>query len=167
MAPILKNILGVIAGIVVGSVVNMAIVTVGTIMIPPPDGVDMSDMDKFAENLTLLEPANFVAPWLAHALGTLVGAFIAAKLAASHKMKFALGIGVFFLLGGIMMVSMYGGPVWFAVLDLIVAYLPMGFLGGMLAGARNRNRHDVRLDGVSHELRDNQAVNRSGWQRGF
>ncbi|RLS66547.1 MAG: hypothetical protein DWH99_17715 [Planctomycetota bacterium] len=136
MPPIMKNLLAVIAGLVVGSVVNMAIISVGSIVIPPPTGVDMSDMDKFAENIKLLEPANFIAPWLAHALGTLVGAFAAAKVAASHKMKLALGIGVFFLLGGIMMVSMVGGPVWFAALDLIGAYLPMGFLGGMLGGAK-------------------------------
>ena len=136
MPPILRNLLAVIAGLVVGSVVNMAIISVGSIVIPPPTGVDMSDMDKFAENIKLLEPANFIAPWLAHALGTLVGAFTAAKVAAGHKMKLALGIGVFFLLGGIMMVSMVGGPVWFAVLDLIGAYLPMGFLGGMLGGAK-------------------------------
>ncbi len=136
MPPILRNLLAVIAGLVVGSVVNMAIITVGPMVIPPPTGVDMSDMDKFAENIKLLEPANFIAPWLAHALGTLVGAFTAAKVAASHKMKLALGIGVFFLLGGIMMVSMVGGPVWFAALDLIGAYLPMGFLGGMLGGAK-------------------------------
>jgi hypothetical protein len=132
----MRNILAVIAGFVVGSVVNMAIITVGPMVIPPPEGVNMSDMDKFAENLKLLEPANFIAPWLAHALGTLVGAFIAAKVAASHKMMFALGIGVCFLLGGIMMELMFGGPVWFAVLDLIGAYLPMGFLGGILGGAK-------------------------------
>jgi hypothetical protein len=112
MPPLLKNILAVIAGIVVGSIVNMAIITVGPILIAPPEGVDMSDMDKFAENLKLLGPANFIAPWLAHALGTLVGAFIAAKLAASYKMLCALGISVFFLLGGIMMVSMFGSPCW-------------------------------------------------------
>lgn len=135
MPPILRNILAVVAGLLIGSVLNMAIITVGPIVIPPPDGVDMSDMDKFAENLRLLKPANLVAPWLAHALGTLVGAFVAAKIAASHKMRFALGIGVFFLLGGIAMVAMLGGPLWFGLVDLIGAYLPMGYLGGRLAGA--------------------------------
>jgi len=134
--PMLRNLLAVIAGLVVGSAVNMAIITVGPMVIPLPAGVDMSDMDKFADNLKLLEPINFIAPWLAHALGTLVGALIAAKVAVSHKMKFALGIGVCFLLGGIVMVSMYGGPVWFTVLDLIGAYLPMGYLGGLLGGAK-------------------------------
>ena len=136
MPAILRNVFAFLAGCFVGSVVNMLIVSVGPMLIPPPDGVDMSDMENFAENLALLKPANFIAPWLAHALGTLVGAFVAAKVAASHKMKFALGIGVFFLFGGIMMVAMFRGPVWFAVLDLVGAYLPMGYLGGKLGGAR-------------------------------
>lgn len=114
----------------------MAIITVGSTVIRPPDGVDMSDMDKFAENIKLLMPANFIAPWLAHAMGTLLGAFVAAKIAASHKMKFAFVIGFFFLLGGIAMFVIFGGPVWFSVADLIGAYLPMAYLGGILAGAK-------------------------------
>jgi len=136
MPPILTNILAVVAGFLIGSVVNMAIITVGGMVIPPPDGVDMSDMVNFAENLKLLKPANFLAPWLAHALGTLVGAFVAARIAASHKMKIALIIGVLFLLGGITMVAMFGGPLWFSVVDLIGAYLPMGYLGGILVGTK-------------------------------
>ena len=136
MSSILRNILAVVAGLLIGSVLNMAIISVGPMVIPPPDGVDMSDMDKFAENLGLLKPVNFLAPWLAHALGTLVGAFVAARVAAGHKMKLALGIGVFFLLGGIAMVALFGGPLWFSVVDLIGAYLPMGYLGGILAGAK-------------------------------
>lgn len=135
MPPLLKNILAVVAGLVIGSIVNMAIVTIGPMVIPPPDGVDMSDMEKFAENLKRLEPVNFLAPWLAHALGALVGGWIAALIAASHKMKFALTIGAVFLVGGIMVAVMYGGPVWFLVVDLIGAYLPMAYLGGRLAGA--------------------------------
>mgnify|MGYP006966874986 CR=1 FL=1 len=54
-------------------------------------------------------------------------------LAASHHMKFAMTIGVFFLLGGVTMVSMVGGPLWFNACDLLLAYIPMGFLGGILA----------------------------------
>ncbi len=132
----LRNLLAVIAGIVVGSILNMAIVTIGPILIPPPEGVDMSDVEKFADNLKLLQPVHFIAPWLAHALGTLLGAFLAARLAATHKMVLALGIAFFFMLGGISMVAMVGGPVWFAVADLVGAYLPMGYLGGRIAQTR-------------------------------
>jgi len=35
-----------------------------------------------------------------------------------------------------MMVWAHGGPIWFASLDLIGAYLPMGYIGGILAGAK-------------------------------
>ncbi|MFP6763372.1 MAG: hypothetical protein VB858_07135, partial [Planctomycetaceae bacterium] len=71
MPSFVRNILAVIAGILIGSVVNLGIIKVGPLVIPPPAGVDMADMENFAENLTRLKPANFIAPWLAHALGTL------------------------------------------------------------------------------------------------
>jgi hypothetical protein len=136
MSPLVKNVLAVIAGLIVGSVVNMAIVSIDPLVIPLPEGVDMSNMDQLADNIKRLSAANFFAPWLGHAMGTLVGAFVAAKVAASHKMRFALVIAAFFLVGGIMMVAMIGGPIWFVALDLIGAYLPMGYLGGMLGRGR-------------------------------
>ncbi len=129
-----KNILAVIAGVVVGGLVNMALVNLGPSVIPLPEGADVSTMEKLAESMKLFTPVNFLFPFLAHALGTLVGAFIAAKLAASHHLLFAMGIGVFFLIGGIAAVNMLGGPMWFNAVDLLLAYLPMGYLGAVLAG---------------------------------
>ncbi len=133
MPRVLQYMLAVLLGLIVGSSVNMAIITIGPSVIPLPEGVDMSDMDKFAENLPLLKPVNFLAPWLAHALGTFVAAAIAAKLSPGHNMQLAIGIGLFFMMCGIAMVVMIGGPVWFTVLDLVGAYLPMGYLGGMVS----------------------------------
>lgn len=133
MSPILKNILAVVVGIVVGSIVNMAIISISGSIIPPPEGADVTTMEGLKNSMHLFEPKNFVFPFLAHALGTLVGAFLAAKIAANHKMKFAYGIGFFFLLGGIANVFLLPSPTWFTLLDLIGAYLPMAFLGGKLA----------------------------------
>ncbi len=48
-------------------------------------------------------------------------------------MKIAIGIGCFFLLGGIAMILNCGGPLWFIVADLVLAYIPMAVLGGFLA----------------------------------
>ena len=81
----------------------------------------------------MFEPKHFISPFLAHAIGTLAGAYIAAKLAANFKMRFALVIGILFLIGGIANVMMMPSPLWFSVLDLVVAYLPMSYLGGRLA----------------------------------
>ncbi len=133
MNPIARNILAVIVGLVVGGVVNLGLVNVGMAVVPLPDGADISTMEGFRESMKLFTPVNFIFPLLAHAIGTLAGAFVAAKLAAGHGMKFAIGIGAGFLVGGVMMVFMVGGPVWFIASDLLLAYIPMGFLGGLLA----------------------------------
>ena len=135
MNSVAKNILAALAGVVVGSLVNIGLVNIGPSVIPLPDGADISTMENIRDSMKLFAPVNFIVPFLAHALGTLAGAFVAAKLAASHPVKFAMGIGVFFLLGGVTAVSMLGGPLWFNVADLLVAYIPMGYLGAVLAGA--------------------------------
>ncbi len=134
MNPVLKNILAVVAGLVVGSIVNGGIVSLSGSIIPPPEGVNPSDMESLKAGMHLFEPKHFIMPFLAHAMGTLSGAYLAARIAANNNMKFALAIGAFFLIGGIMAVMMLPSPVWFTVLDLGVAYLPMGWLGGRLAG---------------------------------
>jgi hypothetical protein len=134
MNPIIKNILAVVAGVIIGSVVNMLFVNLGPMLIPPPEGADITTMEGLKETMHLFKPQNFLFPFLAHALGTLVGAFVAAKFAANNKMKFALGIGALFLIGGIYIAFQLPSPTWFTVLDLVVAYLPMGWLGGRLAG---------------------------------
>ncbi len=65
-----------------------------------------------------------------HALGTLTGALLAAKMAASHKMLFAYVIGCLFLAGGIANIIMLPSPVWFAIVDLEDACIPMAYLVG-------------------------------------
>jgi hypothetical protein len=128
-----KNILAVIIGIGMGMVVNMGLIMISSSLIPPPEGIDNTTMEGLKAGMHLFEPKHFIMPFLAHALGTLAGALVAAKLAASHHMKFAIGIGVFFLLGGLANIFMLPSPTWFTVLDLGVAYIPMGLLAGKLA----------------------------------
>lgn len=135
MHPIVRNILAVIAGIVVGSAVNMGLIMVSGSIIPPPEGVDPSDMESLKASMHLFEARHFIFPFLAHALGTVAGAFLAALIAASHKIKFALAIGVFFMIGGIANIFILPSPLWFTILDLAGAYIPMAWLGGLLAGS--------------------------------
>jgi hypothetical protein len=68
-------------------------------------------------------------PFLAHALGTLLAGFVAAALTQERKWPAALIPGLVFLVGGIMAVQMIPAPVWFNVMDLALAYLPMAWLG--------------------------------------
>ena len=137
MNPIIRNIAAVVIGLVIGSFVNMGIIMLSPLVIPPPAGVNPADMESLRNSMHLFETKHFIFPFLAHALGTLVGAFIAAKIATSHKMKFALGIGAFFMLGGITNAFMLPSPIWFITLDLVGAYIPMGWLGGKLVKSKN------------------------------
>ena len=132
MNPILKNIIAVIAGWLGGSIINMGLIQVGHKLIPIA-GIDPSDMEALAAVMPSLEFEYFIFPFLAHALGTLIGAAIAGLIAANYKMKFSLGIGGFFLLGGIMVNYMLPGPIWFAVTDILIAYIPMAWIGGKIA----------------------------------
>ena len=72
-------------------------------------------------------------PFLAHAVGTFVGALAGSVLAASHRSIVAYAIGTVFLGGGIAASFMIPAPTWFIVLDLAAAYLPMAWLGLTLA----------------------------------
>lgn len=133
MNPIVKNILAVVAGLIIGSVVNMLIIMVSGSIIPPPESGDITTMEGLKASIHFFEPKHFIFPFLAHALGTLVGAFVAAKIAASRKMLMALIVGLFFLIGGTINIVLLGGPMWFTALDIIVAYMPMAYLGFLLA----------------------------------
>ena len=94
MNPILRNILAVIAGIIVGGLVNMGIITISGSIIPPPEGADMTTTEGLKAAMHLMQPKHFIMPFLAHALGTFAGAFLAGILAANRKMLFSIVIGI-------------------------------------------------------------------------
>ncbi len=93
----------------------------------------MSTAEGVAAGAHLLTPAHFLFPFLAHAAGTLVGSAVASLVAATRRSAFGDTVGVFFLTGGIAASFMIPAPAWFIALDLLVAYLPMAWLGIRLA----------------------------------
>lgn len=135
MGTIARNAIAVIAGLLVGSLVNMGLIMVSGQVIPPPEGVDVTNMESLKSSMHLFEPKHFLFPFLAHALGAFVGGFVASMLGATQRMKLALGVSAFFLLGGIVNVFLLPSPSWFTALDLIGAYIPMGWLSGKLAAS--------------------------------
>ncbi len=132
MNPIVRNILAVISGLVLGSAVNMGIIMISGSIIPPPEGVDNTTMEGLKVGMHLFLPKHFLFPFLAHAIGTFAGALLAAIISVNRKMQLALVVGVFFLAGGIANILMLPSPLWFTVVDLVGAYIPMAFLGGKL-----------------------------------
>ena len=70
---------------------------------------------------------------MAHAFGTLVGAFLTALIAKTYRKALALIIGLTFLIGGIMMINLVPSPIWFSITDVVFAYVPMALLGYKIA----------------------------------
>ncbi|NMH27300.1 hypothetical protein [Flavobacterium silvaticum] len=134
MNPTLRNILAVIAGAFSGSIVNGALITISPYLFPPPEGYDFTNMEglKAALDLGLMTPKYFIMPFLAHALGTFFGAWVAVKI-GPKTMRPAYIVGFLFLLGGIANCFMIPAPAWFMAIDLLLAYIPMAYLGGKLA----------------------------------
>lgn len=128
-----KNILAVIVGAFIGGLLNGALISISAHIIPPPDGANLNTEEGLKAAMHLIQPRHFLFPFLAHALGTLLGAFITFKMAATQKLKMALLIGFLFLTGGIYMVLLLPSPLWFTLLDLFVAYIPMAYLGAKIA----------------------------------
>lgn len=134
MSPLVRNILAVVLAIIVGMAVNMGLIMLSGSVIPLPDGVDPNNMESVKKNIHLFQPKHFLFPFLAHSLGTLAGAIVASFVAASSAFRLSMGIGAFFLLGGIAAAFMIPAPGWFIGVDLLFGYLPMGYLGWMIAG---------------------------------
>jgi len=132
MPTILRNILSVVIGLVVGGAVNMSLVVLGPSVVPPPPGVDMTTAEGLAKGMPLLEAKHFVFPFLAHALGTLAGALAAFLVAGSRHAILAFVVGAVFLAGGIAAAFMIPAPAWFIGLDLVAAYIPMAWLATVI-----------------------------------
>ena len=72
---------------------NWGILTIGHILMPPPAGFDGSSMEGVASTIHLLQPLDFVVPFLAHALGPFVGVLSAMFIAASGRKTIAIILG--------------------------------------------------------------------------
>ena len=132
-----RNIIALILGLFLGGMINMLIINNGGGFIAPPEGVNPNDIESIKENMHLYTPIHFLIPFLAHAMGTFIGALITSLIAISIRMYLAIGVGFCFLIGGIMMVLMLPSPLWFNIIDLCLAYLPMGWLGWKIGSKIN------------------------------
>ena len=94
------------------------------------------DIESIKANFDKFTTKHYIVPFLAHALGSIAGVVVGCSIAASHKFKIAMGLGIFHLLGGIAAAVMIPAPLWFIVVDLVLAYIPMAWLGAKLTGAK-------------------------------
>lgn len=133
ISKIWQNVLGVVIGCMIGGQLNMWIINHSTDFIPAPEGADVKTMEGIQASIHLFEPKHFLMPFLAHALGTLLAAFVAGLIAKRTRKVAAMIPGGLFFIGGAFAVSMIPAPMWFNATDLVCAYIPMAWMGYWLS----------------------------------
>ncbi|MBP6455289.1 MAG: hypothetical protein KA275_01065, partial [Chitinophagaceae bacterium] len=110
---VFRYILALLFGVIAGSIVNMGIIMLGINVVEMPNGFEMKNPETLNSLFQYFNWQQFSIPLLAHAGGTFVGAYLAAKIAMEKKLIFALLIGLLFLIGGIMEVNSRPTPTWY------------------------------------------------------
>ena len=118
----IKNIGIVILGIIIGMIVNIGLILLGGIIFVPTENFEPMNAMNW-------DIKYFIFPFLAHSIGTLSGSFFVSKLSKNTTIIMPLLVGLYFFMGGIYMVKILPAPMWFILVDLILAYIPMALIG--------------------------------------
>jgi hypothetical protein len=134
----IRNGLALLCGLAVGSALNQLIIQINTgLLFPMPAGSDMHDLNQLNRYLSTLPAAAFLVTIIGHLTQSFVGAWVAARAAASRPMVLALIIGLLSLAAGIMAMSLFEGPSWMAI------ELPLYLLVAWLAGRMEQRRRSI------------------------
>ena len=127
-----RLLMALVIGMAVGGAVYGGVIALGSLIIPPPAGMNPTDWDSVAAAVHLLETRHYVVRFLAHASCSLVGGMLAYIVGGRYRSMAVYAIGLFFLSMGIMAAQMIPAPMGFVVFDLVAAYIPMAVLGGSI-----------------------------------
>jgi len=127
-----RSILGILVGAVVAGIVIAGVEALSSLVYPLSAGVDPHDREALRQVIKALPAGAFLFVLAAWALGALLGAWVAARLAGRSPILHGLGIGLIFLIAGIVNMLMLPHPVWFWVAG--IAVLPISsYFGGRWA----------------------------------
>ena len=128
----LRNILAVLAGLIVGNMAIMGLHYVGIYFYPLPEEANIGDMNTIAEYVKVAPFGALLMVMLAHIGGTFIAGLAAAML--SKKMYVSYIIGGFFTIMGIRTLYLLPHPIWFNLEAIL--YLPAAIYGFKLIAKR-------------------------------
>lgn len=117
----------------------MGVLMISNFVIPFPEGVNPADANSIRYNIQLFETKHYIMPFIAHALGTLIGVFVAFKIIQmfrAHKFiaaGIALVIALLFLWAGLATSKSIHSPETPMLVDAVLCYIPMAIIGYWLA----------------------------------
>lgn len=121
----LRNVGATIAGLVVGGVVNMALLQLNMAFFPAPPGMSLEDPEQLKAFIATMPLAGYILIFGAHLGQAGVGGFLAARLGSSAPVVLALIVGALTALGTVINQQMLQAPLWTLIelpLDLALAW---------------------------------------------
>lgn len=122
----LRNAGAVIAGLLVGMSVNLALIQLNTVFFPLPDDVEMTDPAAMRRVVERMPVTAWILVFAAHLGQAFIGGWVAARLGASRVMLLAMIVGGVSLAGGLANAVMLSAPAWTWIempFYLVVAWL--------------------------------------------
>lgn len=129
----LRNILAGIAGVIAGGLAVFALETLGHIIFPLPEGVEIDpmDMESVRAAASQIPAINKLAVVIAWFGGAVVAGWVASLVTQSGKLLVPLICGGILMLAGLANLISIPSPIWMWVLGL-AAFLPGAWLGARL-----------------------------------
>lgn len=112
---VFRNGLAVVAGMAVGSAVNMGLIVLNSsVLFPMPPDVSFEDKEGFSNYIASLPPLAYVLVFLAHFGQAMIGGYLASYLSSSPEAgKYSCYIvGTLTMVGSIMNTASLPVPLW-------------------------------------------------------
>ena len=130
MPPILKSVLAVLGGVIVGFIVIFVVQNISSAMYSLPDGVGIDDRDALARAMSALPLGAFLLVLLSYAMGSFIGGWTAARHAPASPVAHAIAVGGLLTIAGLMNLMAFRHPTWFIVLN-VPEFVFFAWLGGL------------------------------------
>ena len=132
----IRNILAVVVGLIVGMIFNMCVVLLNTTLYPMPEGVTFEDADGTAAYFAELPVTAFLIVIVAHVGQAFFGGLVAAVISRNASMVVAMIVGVLSMIAGIANMMLMPMPAWMWI--ELPLYLLAAYVAAQIVLARRR-----------------------------
>lgn len=131
----LRTLLAIVTGLITAMLVIFGVEAAGLFFFPPPAGMRLETEADLARLVALSSPA--AKAWLVFgwALGSFVGAWVAARISIRHCRIAALAVALLVVAGTVMNALVIAHPLWMNLLGILLP-VPLALLAARLAESR-------------------------------
>ena len=121
----IRNVLAVLLGLIVGNIAIMGLHYLGMEFYPLPEGTNMNDMNAIAEYIKIAPTGALLMVIVAHIGGTFLAGLSTGLVSRNNITAYI--VGGFFTLAGVYNLYMLPHPIWFNIEAIL--YLPAAIYG--------------------------------------